>query len=249
MPASINTSSEGYDDSGQTHDATSAQSSPEVTKKQIATSQQSPLAKNALTPTYANADAFIKAQALQLDSDSYTASCPDIPSHTYYNILSTPNNNALKSPLIASSYDSPAQSDLKTSKIQPQAMQLEPTSNDTNTSSHNSDDLVGEETIPKLLAKEVAIPTTPDQPVLKMEASGDQTHLVSAIKDQLPHIPTRTIVQFLTRNDGNTQQAIEDIKVNQLTSMNLNGTTEADCRIILEKCDWDLNRAAEILCS
>ena len=246
MPASINASSEGYDDGDQTHDTTSAQSSPEVMKKQIPIIQQSPSAKNALTPMYASHYAFIKAQALQLD---YTASCPDILSHTYHNIPSTLNNNALKSPLIASSYDSPGQSDLKTSKIQPQAMQLEPTSNDTNTSSHNSGDLVEEETIPKQLAKEVAIPATPDQPVLKMEASGNQTHLVSTIKDQLPHIPTTTIVQFLTRNDGNTQQAIQDIKVNQLTSMNLNGTTEADCRVVLEKCNWDLNRAAEILCN
>ena len=245
MPASINTSSEGYDANGQTYNATSAQSSPEVTKKQIPTTQQSPLAKNTLTPTYANAAALIKAQALQLDSDSYTTSCPDIPSHIYYNVPSTAHNNASKSPLIPSSPDCAAQKNLKMSA---QVVQSELSSSNTNASSHNSRNIVGQKTTPNQ-SPQVAIATTPVQPVFKMEASGDQTHLVKTIEDQLPHIPTRTIVQFLTRSDGNTQQAIQDIKVNQLTSMNLNGITEADCRKILEQCNWDLNRAAEILCS
>ena len=231
------------------------QSTPEVQRQQVPVTPQSPLTKRVLTPIYGNAD-ILKAHTLHADSDFFTASCPDIPSHTYYNST----NNKSKSPEVpncivhsASNSDSVAKNNLKSSEIPPQVESTSVTSSNTDVSSHtyhNITDWVGQKTTPNQSPKvDIHPTTTPVKTALTKEVSGDHSHLVEVIKKQLPDISRREITQSLIRNDGNTEQAVKDIKLNQLINMKLDGITEADCRTILEQCNWDLSTATEILCS
>ena len=256
LPLSINTLG-GYNASDEILAATSTvgskepRSGPEV-QKQVPVIPQSPLTKKTLTPIYGNADT-LKAQTLPSDLSSLTASCPDIPSHVYYNSTNIVNNKRSKLPEVpncvvhsVSSSDSVSNNNLKSSEVAPQMVQSESTS----VTSHiyNITDVVGQKTTPNQSPK-VAIRTTPVKTALTKEASDNDSHLVEVIKNQFPHISRVVIAQFLIRNGGNTDQAVKDIKLSQLTNMKLDGITEADCRTILEQCNWDLSRAAKILCS
>ena len=253
----------GYDASDETLENTTKKSAtgtkkpqltPEARKKQIPVTPQSSLTEK--TAIYGNADT-IKAHKLHLDLNSFTASCPDIPSHIYQN---TTNGKSLEVPI---AHPVPnglgvAENNLKSSEVPPQMVQSEwdsskhVTSSDTDISSpiyYNTTDL-GKKTDPKQLPIAThAKPVTTNISAAINEAPGEYAHLIDVIKKQFPHITTVVITQFLIKNGGNTEQTLKDIKVSQLTDMKLEGFTEADCRAILEQCNWDLSKAAEILCS
>lgn len=207
--------------------------SPVVQRKQVPITPQSPLTKTALTPIYGNVGTLNKVHTLHADL-SFTASCPDIPSHTYHN-----SNNNKKSKLPEFPASNYAKNSLRSTSV---------TSSNTDGSSHyqNVTDMVGEKATPNV---SISPTTTPVNTALTKEGPSDHGDLVEVIKKQLPDIPRREITQSLMRNDGNTEQAVKDIKLSQLTGMKLNGITENDCRIILERCNWDLSKAAAILCS
>ena len=233
LPLSINTLQD-YD--AETQKATTAVS-PEVQRKQGPVTPQSPLTKTALTPIYGNIDILNKAHTLHADL-SFTASCPDISSHNHYN--SNDNKKSKLSEVMVHS-TSVAKNSSKSTSV---------TSSNTDMSSHtynNITDWVGEKATPNV---SVSPTTTPVKTALTKEGPSDHSDdLVEAIKKQFPDMPSRAIAQSLIRNDGNTEQAVKDIKLTQLTGMKLNGITEDDCRKILEQCNWDLSTAAEILCS
>jgi len=233
-------------------EATSLQSSPEVQKKRVPITPQSPLTKKELI--YENAD-IIRAHRLHVDSfNPVTASCPDISSHIYHNISdldSSTNSNLLKvsnhmqstwssNPVISSS-SGVTENNLQIETSIPKRV----ASNNVDTSSHiyyNFTDTVGKKTASRHL------PIVPIHTVAKGSPS-NHAHLVDVIKNQMPHISTEVITQCLIRNGGNVEQAIKDIKLYQLTNMELEGITEADCRTALEQFNWDLSKTAEMLCS
>lgn len=258
---------EDYSGDVETQGATSVsskepQSSIEVRIMQVPATPQSPLTKTA--SIYGNADA-IKAQRLHLDSSSFAASCPDIPSHVYQNtadIISSASHEVPSCVVHPPStpdrvISSSSENNLKSTEVSSQMVELESNSsvpvtpNNADITSHtyyNTSDLVGKESTPKQSPVQPTVVKSNTFPVAK-QAPGDYAHLIDVIKYQFPHIANVVITEFLIRSGGNAEEAMKDIKLCQLTAMKLEGITEADCRTILEQCNWDLSKAAEILCS
>lgn len=212
--------------------------SPGAQSRQLLATPQSPLTKQAFI--YENVD-NIRVQNLRLDSSPFTASCPDISSQNVVNSKSSTFGSAVPNSL------SVTVNNTRPSEIPSQMVQSEfVTSSKVDPSLHtycNISDLAVKKTPPRQ-SPNVAICST-------STASGhsDYAQLIDIIKNQFPHTPAVTIKQALLRTGGDVEQAIKDIKLSKLNDMKVAGLTEADCRALLEQCDWDLSKAAEMLCS
>ena len=86
-----------------------------------------------------------------------------------------------------------------------------------------------------------------DTPPSTRRTAGQYDHLVVSIKELLPQASDAICVQYLTKNDGNMDSALRDIKVHILMDMGLENTSTEDCRKALSHCQWKLDRAAEWL--
>jgi len=86
-----------------------------------------------------------------------------------------------------------------------------------------------------------------DTPPSTRRTAGQYDHLVVSIKESLPQASDAICVQYLTKNDGNMDSALRDIKVHILMDMGLENTSTEDCRKALGHCQWKLDRAAEWL--
>ena len=72
-------------------------------------------------------------------------------------------------------------------------------------------------------------------------------HLVGDVKDQLPQASEELCVQYLTKNKGNIELTLQDLKVHILMDMGLENANMESCRKALGHCQWKLDRAAEWL--
>ena len=72
-------------------------------------------------------------------------------------------------------------------------------------------------------------------------------HLIDDVKDQLPQASEELCVQYLTKNKGNIELTLQDLKVHILMDMGLENANMESCRKALSHCQWKLDRAAEWL--
>ena len=72
-------------------------------------------------------------------------------------------------------------------------------------------------------------------------------HLIGDLKDQLPQASEELCVQYLTKNKGDIELTLQDLKVHVLMDMGLENANMESCRKALGHCQWKLDRAAEWL--
>ncbi|XP_065891111.1 non-receptor tyrosine-protein kinase TNK1-like isoform X2 [Dysidea avara] len=86
-----------------------------------------------------------------------------------------------------------------------------------------------------------------DTPPTTRKTAGPYDHLIISIKESLPQASEAVCLQYLTKNKGNMERSLQDIKVHILMDMGLENTTTEDCCKALGHCQWKLDRAAEWL--
>ena len=93
--------------------------------------------------------------------------------------------------------------------------------------------------------------TKPTPPLMSSshprEAPGKFAHLIDDVKGQLPQASEELCVQYLTKNKGNIELTLQDLKVHILMDMGLEKADVDSCRKALSHCQWKLDRAAEWL--
>jgi len=77
--------------------------------------------------------------------------------------------------------------------------------------------------------------------------SGKYAHLIDEVQEKLPQASEELCIQYLTKNKGNVEQVIRDLKVHILMDMGLDNASMDNCRKALGHCQWKLDRAAEWL--
>ena len=75
----------------------------------------------------------------------------------------------------------------------------------------------------------------------------EYAHLVDVVKIQLPQASEEHCMEYLTKNQGNVELTLQDLRVQILMDMNLPNTNMDSCRKALSHCQWKLDRAAEWL--
>ena len=82
---------------------------------------------------------------------------------------------------------------------------------------------------------------------LPKRAPGKLAHLIDDVREQLPQASEELCVQYLTKNKGNIELTLQDLKVHILMDMGLDKADMDSCRKALGHCQWKLDRAAEWL--
>lgn len=72
-------------------------------------------------------------------------------------------------------------------------------------------------------------------------------HLIDDVKGQLPQASEELCAEYLTKNKGNIDLTLQDLKVHILMDMGLENANMESCRKALGHCQWKLDRAAEWL--
>lgn len=88
--------------------------------------------------------------------------------------------------------------------------------------------------------------TPPSSPHVK-RPTGQYAHLVDDVKGRLPQATDELCMQYLTKNKGDIDLTLQDMKVHILMDMGLENATIDSCRKALGHCQWKLDRAAEWL--
>lgn len=78
-------------------------------------------------------------------------------------------------------------------------------------------------------------------------SSGQYAHLIDEVQEKLPQASEELCIQYITKNKGNIELTVQDLKVHILLDMGLENASMENCRKALGHCQWKLDRAAEWL--